>query len=111
MLRESTRVVDRLELDLMVAAKYEAIGRADKAEWPTLLIRHGDVDDWTTRACPSDEAKPLLRRAAKVETERRVADLEAVVAEHHEDPSWTPPATCTCACWSSPRAGLSTRSR
>ncbi len=47
------------------------------------------LDDY--ERLPADEARPLLRRATKVEAERdeierRVRDLEAVVAEHHDDP-------------------------
>ena len=47
------------------------------------------LDDY--EALPPDEARLVLRRATSVQAERdeaeqRVSDLEAVVAEHHQDP-------------------------
>lgn len=47
-LREGRLFVDRVELALMIAAKYSAMGREDRVEWPTLLIQHGEVADWQT---------------------------------------------------------------
>ena len=45
-MRASRELADQVWLDLMVAQKYERMGRDDEAAWPTLLIRHGQ--DWST---------------------------------------------------------------
>ncbi len=43
-IRESTQFIDRVELDLYVAAKLESMGC--EAEWPTFVIPFGE--DWQT---------------------------------------------------------------
>jgi hypothetical protein len=43
--RESTRFVDSVELQILVAWKYTDLGRADEAAWPVLLIPNQDQED------------------------------------------------------------------
>src|SRR4051794_32748070 len=45
-LREGTKFVDQVELQLMVAAKHEQMGRHDEAEWPGLAVPHQPGDGW-----------------------------------------------------------------
>ena len=44
---EGTKFVNGIELDLMVAEKYDLDGRADEAQWPTLLVPNQDQDGCT----------------------------------------------------------------
>ena len=39
--RDERDKLDRLELELMAARRLEELSRDDEAEWPALLIRHG----------------------------------------------------------------------
>jgi hypothetical protein len=45
-LREASRFIDGIELDLMVAWKLEQMGRAEEAKWPVFMCPHGP--DWST---------------------------------------------------------------
>jgi hypothetical protein len=40
-MRQGSAFVNRVEMDLMVAAKYERMGLTSKAVWPGLAIPHG----------------------------------------------------------------------
>ena len=46
LIREGTRMVNEVEVNLYLASKQEQMGR--EAKWPTFLVPHQEQSDWQT---------------------------------------------------------------